>query len=68
MLEITKQIAISLRNYSSLYDVLIEKDNFWRQLSDMIDFSFVYEELKNKYSSTMGRKAEDVDRKFKYLL
>lgn len=34
----------------------------------MVDFSFVYDELKNKYSSTMGRKAEDVIRMFKYLL
>lgn len=34
----------------------------------MIDFSFVYDELKDKYSSTMGRKAEDVTRMFKYLL
>ena len=34
----------------------------------MIDFSFVYDELKDKYSSTMGRNAEDVIRMFKYLL
>ena len=34
----------------------------------MVDFSFVYDELKEKYSSTMGRKAEDVVRMFKYLL
>ena len=34
----------------------------------MVDFSFVYDELKDKYSSTMGRKAEDVERMFKYLL
>ena len=34
----------------------------------MVDFSFVYEELKDKYSSTMGRTSEDVIRMFKYLL
>lgn len=34
----------------------------------MIDFSFVYEELKNKYSSTMWRTSEDVIIMFKYLL
>ena len=34
----------------------------------MVDFSFVYDELKDKYSSTMGRNAEDVIRMFKYLL
>ena len=34
----------------------------------MVDFSFVYDELKDKYSSTMGRNAEDVERMFRYLL
>lgn len=34
----------------------------------MIDFSFVVDMLKDKYSSTMGRTAEDMIRMFKYLL
>ncbi len=34
----------------------------------MIDFSFVSEMLKENYSSTMGRTAEDVIRMFKFLL
>ena len=62
------QLSFCLSSHASLFDVLIEKDNFWRQLKDMVDFSFVYDELKEKYSSTMGRKAEDVIRMFKYLL
>ena len=41
---------------------------FWKQLNDMIDFSFVVDMIKDKYSSTMGRTAEDVIRMFKYLL
>jgi len=68
MLKENNQLSFCLSSHASLFDVLIEKDNFWRQLKDMIDFSFVYDELKNKYSSTMGRKAEDVIRMFKYLL
>ena len=68
MLKVDNQIGFSLSNHSQLFDILIEKDNFWRQLNEMVDFSFVYEELKDKYSSTMGRKAEDVVRMFKYLL
>ena len=68
MLKANNQLSFCLSSYASLFDVLIEKDNFWRQLKDMVDFSFVYEELKEKYSSTMGRKAEDVIRMFKYLL
>lgn len=68
MLKVDNQISFSLSKHYELYDLLIKKDNFWRQLNDMVDFSFVYEELKDKYSSTMGRKAEDVVRMFKYLL
>lgn len=68
MLKIDNQISFSLSKHYELYDILIKKDNFWKQLNDMVDFSFVYEELKDKYSSTMGRKAEDVIRMFKYLL
>lgn len=68
MLRVNNQVDFSLSNYIKIYDILIKKDNFWRQLNEMVDFSFVYEELKDKYSSTMGRNAEDVIRMFKYLL
>lgn len=68
MLKANNQLSFCLSLHASLYDLLIEKNNFWRQLKDMVDFSFVYDELKDKYSSTMGRKAEDVIRMFKYLL
>lgn len=68
MLKENNQLSFCLSSHASLYDILIEKNNFWRQLKEMVDFSFVYDELKDKYSSTMGRKAEDVIRMFKYLL
>lgn len=68
MLKKNDQLSFCLSSHASLYDLLIEENNFWRQLKDMVDFSFVYDELKDKYSSTMGRKAEDVIRMFKYLL
>ena len=68
MLKLSNQLEMSFSNYIELYDLLIDKDNFWRQLNDMIDFSFVYDYLKDKYSSTMGRNAEDIIRMFKFLL
>ena len=68
MLKQNNQLELSFSKYSELYEIVIDKDNFWRQLNDMVDFSFVYEELKDKYSSTMGRTSEDVVRMFKYLL
>lgn len=68
MLKPQKQLTISFSSHRELYDILIPEDNFWRQLNDMIDFSFVYDLLKDKYSSTNGRTAEDIVRMFKYLL
>ena len=68
MLKKSNQLELSFSKHIELYDILIEKDNFWRQLNDMVDFSFVVEMLKDKYSSTMGRTSEDVIRMFKYLL
>lgn len=68
MLKNETQTQMNLSNHIALYDLLIDENNFWRQLNNMVDFGFVYEELKDKYSSTMGRKAEDIVRMFKYLL
>ena len=68
MLKQKNQLELNFSKYSELYDIIIKSDNFWKQLNDMIDFSFVYDELKDKYSSTMGRTCEDIIRMFKYLL
>ena len=68
MIKQNKQLEISFSKYTELYDILIPEDNFWKQLNNLIDFSFVQELLIDKYSSTMGRTAEDVERLFKYLL
>lgn len=68
MLKQKNQLELNFSKYSELYDIVIKPNNFWKQLSDMVNFSFVYEELKDKYSSTMGRTCEDIIRMFKYLL
>lgn len=68
MLKQNNQLELNFSKHMELYDILIKEDNFWRQLNDMVDFSFVYDELKDKYSSTMGRTSEDIIRMFKYLL
>ena len=68
MLKQKKQLELNFSKYSKLYDIVIKPDNFWKQLNDMIDFSFVYDEVKDQYSSTMGRTCEDIVRMFKYLL
>ena len=45
MLKMNNQLELSFSKHYELYDILIREDNFWRQLNDMIDFSFEYEEL-----------------------
>ena len=66
MLPIQGKLRFS--DYSSLYDLVVRKDNKWRRLSELTDFSFVYDELKDKYCPDNGRMAEDPVRMFKYLM
>src|SRR5690606_35257226 len=42
--------------------------NLLRKINDLIDFTFIYEELASKYCTTNGRRAESPVRMFKYLL
>ena len=46
----------------------LPKDNLLWKINELIDFSFVYDELVNKYCSKNGRNAESPNRMFKYLL
>ena len=62
------QTTMELTAYSSLYDIVVPKDNLLRKIKEMVDFSFVYDELKSKYSIDKGREAEDPIRMFKYLM
>ncbi|MQS53644.1 IS1182 family transposase [Companilactobacillus mishanensis] len=62
-----QQEALKLSPYSDLYDILIPKDNELRQLNELVDFSFVYDELADKYCKDDGRNAIDPIQMFKYL-
>jgi transposase len=63
-----QQKTIQFSEYSSLYDLIVPKANLLRKINDLIDFSFVYDELVNKYCHNNGRTAESPIRMFKYLL
>ena len=63
-----QQQTIQFSEHSSLYDLIIPKDNLLRKINDLIDFSFIYDELVNKYCANNGRMAESPVRMFKYLL
>jgi transposase/IS5 family transposase len=60
--------ALVLSPYIELYDLIVPKDNLLRQIEELVDFSFVYEELKKNYCLNNGRNAIDPIRMFKYLL
>jgi len=62
------QISFTFSPYAALYDLIVPKDNMLRQINELVDFSFVYEELKANYCLDNGRNAIDPLRMFKYLL
>jgi len=65
---LAKQQTIQFSDHSSLYDLIVPKENILRRINDLIDFSFIYDELLSKYCTNNGRMAESPVRMFKYLL
>ena len=69
MLGKVEQESMTLSPYCELFDILIEKDNFWRVLNEMVDFGFIYDVVvKEKYSNSMGRPVENPIVMVKYIL
>lgn len=62
------QGEIKFSEHAVLYDMLIPADNKYRLIDELIDFSFIYDELKDKYCLDNGRKAADPIMLFKYLM
>ena len=65
---ISKQETLNLSPYMALYDLIIPKNNILRQINELVDFSFIIEELKTNYCLDNGRNAIPPIRMFKYLL
>jgi transposase len=63
-----QQQKIQLSTFSELYDLIVPRENLLRKINELIDFSFIYKELVDKYCSNNGRIAESPIRMFKYLL
>ena len=68
MCMIKKQETMILSEYTGIYDLVVPKDNMLRKINELIDFSFVYDELLDKYCINNGRNAIDPILMFKYLL
>ena len=49
-----QMVQTTLSPYSDLYDLLIPADHILRRFNELVDFSFVYEELENKYCLNGG--------------
>jgi transposase len=65
---IQPQQTLILSPYTELYSLVVPKDNMLRQINELVDFSFIYDELKDHYCLDNGRNAIDPIRMFKYLL
>ena len=65
---LSQQQTIQLTAYADLYDKVVPQKHMLRQINDLIDFSFIYQELVSKYCPDNGRRAESPIRLFKYLL
>ena len=66
---LSAQGNLHLSPYSDLYDLIVPKDNQFRQFKELCnDFDFIYDELKCKYCPDNGRTAIDPRVMFKYLL
>ena len=51
-----------------LYNQLIPKNHKLRKMLELVDFSFITQELKEKYCSNNGRNAVDPVILFKYII
>ena len=65
---IEQQQKLMLSPYMEIYELVIPKDNLLRQIKDLVDFSFIYDELEKNYRLDFGRKAYSPIMMFKYLL
>ena len=65
---VEQQQKLVLSPYMKIYELVVPKDNLLRQIKELVDFSFIYDELINKYCLDNGRNAVPPVRMFKYLL
>ena len=65
---IEQQQKLVLSPYMEIYELVIPKDNLLRQIKELVDFSFIYDELLANYCLDNGRNAVPAIRMFKYLL
>ena len=65
---LVEQKKLMLSSFSDIYDLVVPKDNILRKIKELVDFEFIYEELRTEYCLDNGRNAIDPIVMFKYLL
>ena len=65
---VEQQQKLVLSPYMEIYELVVPKDNLLRQIKELVDFGFIYDELIDKYCLDNGRNAVPPVRMFKYLL
>ena len=61
-----KELVLS--PYSELHEILIPKNHILRKFQELVDFEFVYDDLKDMYTETFGAMAKCPIMMFKLLL
>ena len=51
------QLTMDVSPYSNLYNIVVPKPHFLRQLTELCDFSFIHDELEKNYRPDFGCKA-----------
>ena len=65
---LTRERGKQIKIHCITIEDLVPKDHFLRKIERLIDFSFVYDEVKHLYSSNNGRPCTDPVALVKYLL
>jgi len=65
---ISNQESLNPSPFMAIYDIVVPKDNMLRKINELVDYTFIIEEVKTKYCLDNGRNAVLPIRMFKYLL
>lgn len=65
---VDQQQKLIVSPYMEIYELVVPRDNLLRQIKELVDFGFIYDELLDKYCLDNGRNAIPPIRMFKYLL
>lgn len=63
---IKQQLTVVLNSYPYTYNLIIPQDNMLRRINQVVDFSFIYDELVSVYCPNNGRGEIDPIDMFKY--